>query len=171
MDLIIIVLLLSIIAMIGLPSFNSALADYTLSGAAEEVFTALEYAKLTATNSGVQTKVTIDDTSDTILVEKFTPNADFMGSETELAEADVENGAFLTMEKPMNRGIDYDIQFADEGRFSGVDISSSVFGSGNFVIFNAFGTPSDGGTVLLSLGDRQAVVSVDDITGKVTVSS
>jgi len=171
MDLIIVMLLLSIIAMIGLPSFNSALADYTLSGAAEEVFTALEYAKLAATNSGVQTKVTIDDTSDTILVEKFTPTADFMGSETELAAADVENGAFLTMEKPMNRGIDYHIQFADEGRFSGVDISSSVFGSGNFVIFNAFGTPSDGGTVLLGLGDRQAVVSVDDITGKVTVSS
>ncbi len=168
-NLVMVTLVLGIIATASLPSFNAALEDYRLGGAAEEVTTALEYARSVAVSSGTQTKVTVDATADTILVEQYKTTANLLGTETELPEADVETGTFATIERPMNRGTDYSINLRDEERFNGVDISGSVFGGGNFVIFDPTGAPSDGGTVTLVIKSRQITVSVDNLTGKVSV--
>ena len=170
LNLALVTLVLGIIATAGLPSFNAALEDYRLGGAAEEVATALGYARSVAMGSGTQTKVTVDATADTILVEQYKASADLLGTETELPEADVETGAFATMERPMNRGTDYHLSLRDEERFNGVDIVSSVFGAGNFIIFEPTGIPSDGGAVTLNIKARQIIVSVDDVTGKVSVN-
>ena len=169
-DLLAVVLILGIIGTIGLPSINAALEDYRLSGAIEEIVTALEYARAVAINSGSETRVTIDNTADTVLVEKFVITANLLGIETTLPEADVEGGSYTVMELPMNRGTDYYISFSDDERFDGVDITSSSFGAGNLVIFSALGTPSDGGTVTLTSTNRQAVITVDTLTGRVTVN-
>ena len=74
------------------------------------------------------------------------------------------------MGHPVNKGADYYIVFADEDRFHGVDIASAAFDVNNYVTFDAIGAPSDGGSVTLSLGGRQVVVTVDSLTGKVTAS-
>jgi Tfp pilus assembly protein FimT len=168
-NLVMVSLVLGIIATAGLPSLNAALEDYRLGAAAEEIATALGYARYVAVNSGTQTKVTVDATADSILVEQYKATADILGTDTELPEADVETGAFANMERPMNRGADYSITLRDEERFNGVDITSSVFGAGNFVIFEPTGIPSEGGAVTLSIKSRQIVVSVDNVTGKVSV--
>jgi hypothetical protein len=162
------ILILGFLAAVGFPALNAAREDYRLSGAAEEIVTALEYARALASNSGRQTRVTVDSTADTILVEQFAITANLLGSETTLPKTDVEGGAYEPMEIPMNRGIDYTISFLDEMRFKGVDITSSTFGAGDFVIFNSLGIPSDGGTVTLNLGSRQMVITVDSISGSVT---
>ena len=60
LNLAMVTLVLGIIATVGLPSFNAALEDYRLGGAAEEVATALRYAGSVAVGSGTQTRVTVD---------------------------------------------------------------------------------------------------------------
>jgi hypothetical protein len=58
----------------------------------------------------------------------------------------------------------------DEGRFRGVDITISDFNNSDPVFFDAMGAPSKGGSATLTLGNSQRIVTLDALTGKVTVS-
>ncbi len=165
----IVFLLMGIITMVAWPTLNGAVNDSRLSGAAEEVVTALEFAQMTAMSSGRQMRVTIDDTADTILVEQFTSSADF--TQNTLSEADVEGGAFATMGNPLNRGTDYNISLQNEDRFNGVDITSASFGGNNWVVFDEFGAPTSGGAATLVLAAQNFAVNLDSLTGKVTLSN
>ena len=167
----IIVFLLGIVTVMAIPTLQSGLAESKLAGASGEITVALEYAQLVAMTSGNQTRVTIDAANDTILVERYEISGDIMGAETELPQNDIDTGAFATVAHPASRGKDYDIAFADESRFDGVDIVSATFGGGQTVTFDAMGVPSNGGTVTLSLGSNQVILTVDALSGKVTSSS
>ena len=164
----IVFLLLGIVTMLALPSLNGAVNDYRLAGAAGEVVTALEFAQMTAISTGRQPRVTIDDATDTILVAQRTIVADF--TQDILSETDVEGGAYAAMDNPLNRGTDYTINLSNEDRFTGVDITGVDFSGGNSVIFDTLGAPSSGGTVTLTCGSLQVVVTVEALNGKVTVS-
>ncbi len=165
-----VVLILSIMATIGLPTLNRALDRSRLSGAADEVMVALEFAQSVAMTSGGKTRVTIDETANTILLERFSPDVDLMDGGSELNESDVEGGSFKTMEFPRNPGTDYYISFSNEDRFKNVDIVSAIFGAEDFVIFDAPGSPSSGGSVSLSSGMNGIQLTLDPVTGKVTAS-
>jgi len=167
----IVIVLLGIVTALAIPTLQSGLAESKLAGASGEITVALEYAQLAAMTSGGQTRVTIDAANDTILVERFEISGDITGADTELPENDIDSGAFATVAHPASRGKDYDIAFADEARFDGVDIASANFGGGQTVTFDAMGVPSNGGTVTLSLGDKQVSLTVDALSGKVTSSS
>jgi hypothetical protein len=129
---------------------------------------ALEYAQLQAMMTGEETRVTVDDVADTVLLEQFEIQGDLFGGGNQLPEADVETGSFVTMPHPYSKGKDYLIVLADEDRFRGVDIVNATFGAGNFVTYAALGVPSDGGSVTLALGNKQIVLTVNSYTGKVT---
>ena len=169
-ELMIVLLLLGIFTMLGLPALNGAMGDARLSGAAQEVVNALEFAQLTAMTSGRETRVVIGAPQDRIAVRQYTTTADLFSGGDTLAAADVENGNYDFMGNPMNKGTDYEIKFPDESRFQGVDITASDFNVGDPVIFDTLGGPSKGGTVSLAFGGRQMVVTLDSLTGKVTVS-
>jgi len=170
MEVLIVILILSITVLILLPTINQALERSRLSGAVDEVMTALGFAQMTAMTSGGQTRVTIDAGADTILIEQFKPDEDLQGSETELSESDVENGSYVTMEYPLNPGTDYYIIFANEDRFNNVDIDSALFGALNYVVFNTLGTPSQGGTISITSGAGRVLLTLDGLSGKVTMS-
>jgi len=167
----IIVFILGIVVTLAIPTLQSGVAESKLAGASGEITVALEYAQLVAMTSGGQTRVTVDAANDTILVERFEITGDITGAETEIAENDIDSGAFATVAHPASRGKDYNIVFADEDRFDGVDIVSATFGGGQTVTFDAMGVPSNGGTVTLSLGGNQVSLTVDALSGKVTSSS
>jgi type II secretion system protein H len=169
-ELMLVLLLMSIFAMLGLPTFNTAMGDARLSGAAQEVVNALEFAQLTAMTSGRKTRVVIGAPQDRIALRQYRASADLFNGGDTLTAADVENGSFYFMENPMNKGADYNINFPDESRFRGVDITVSDFDLVGPVIFDTLGAPSKGGTVTLALGDHQMVVALDALTGKVIVS-
>ena len=169
-ELMIVLLLLGIFAMLGSPALNTAMGDARLSGATQEVVNALEFAQLSAI-SGRKTRVVIGENLDLIAVKQFNITADLFGGGDELVDNDVESGTFELMGYPMNKGTDYEIDFPDESRFQGVDITASDFNVGDPVIFDTLGAPSKGGTVTLALGGRQMVVTLDALTGKVTVSN
>jgi len=168
MEILIVFLLLSIVLMISWPALNAGVDDYRLSAAAEEVVTTLEFAQLIAT-SGHRTKVIIRVDQDKITVKKFKAGINFLGGESQLAAADVEGGTYEPVENPMNKGTDYQIILPDDSRFSGVKITASDFDA-DPVTFDSIGTPSKGGTVTLALGNRQRVVTLDAVSGKVSVS-
>ena len=170
LEALIVLLLLAIVAMVSLPALNGALEHSHLSGAANEVVNALEFAQLTAVSSGSKTRVTINAGTDTILVEQFMPSVSLLGNEGQLSESDVEGGTFVVMGNPLNRGTDYNISLASGNQFGGADITSVAFGAGNWVVFDPQGAPSNGGAVSLTANGRQMLVNLDSLSGKVSLS-
>jgi type II secretory pathway pseudopilin PulG len=169
-EVVIVTLLLGIIAMLGMPTLISALEDARLNGATTETVTALEFAHSKAVNSGREIRVAFDVAADTIDVAQFTYTADLLGGAATLPETDVENVNFVTMYHPLKPGDDYRINLASQPLFGGVNITAVDFGGNNYVTFDALGQPSNGGTTTLGFGSRQMVVTLDALTGKVTVS-
>jgi type II secretory pathway pseudopilin PulG len=167
----VVLLILGVVSMLGLPALNEAIGDSRLSAAAEEVVNALEFAQLTAMYSGRNTRVVFRPTQDKMTVKQFEATADFFAGGNQLLDSQVEAGTFESMQYPLNKGMEYQIIFPDDTRFQGVDMTASAIGHDNeTVTFDALGVPSGGGTVTLALGGRQMVVTLDALTGKVTVS-
>jgi type II secretion system protein H len=170
-ELLIVLLLLGITAMLAWPMLDSAVGESRLSGAAEEIVNALQYAQLTAMTSGRRTRVVIGAPEDRIAVRQYQTNADLFGGGDELVASDVESGTYELMQYPLKKGTEYSFKLSDDDRFIGVDISISDFNVGNPVYFDSLGAPSKGGSATLALGGRQMVVTLDSLTGKVTVSN
>lgn len=171
MEILIVALLLGIMAMLGLPLLNSTMVDSRLSAAVEEIVNAIHYAQLTSITSGRVTRVVIGAPEDRIGVRQHQTTADLFGGGDELVAGDVESGTYEFMQYPLKKGADYEITFPDESRFRGVDITASDFSVEAPVYFDTLGTPSKGGTVTLVLADRQMVVTLDVLTGKVTTGN
>lgn len=169
-ELLVILMILGIVAAHAFPTLQGGLAGSKRSAGAAEVAIALEYAQLNAITTGVQTRVTFNSGADTILVEQYKISGTITGSATVIPQNDIDTGAFATMAHPSKRGENYLIIFANEDRLNGVDIVSASFGVNNYVTFNAQGAASAGGTVTLAYGGRQATVTVDALSGKVTTS-
>jgi len=165
-ELLIVLLIVSIFTMLGWPALNAFMGDYRLGAAAEEIVNALEFAQLTAV-SGQQTQVTISAATKTIDVKQFKPDANLLSGAGSYTAAEVENSSYAYLGNPMNKGTDYSITFPNDSRFSGVDITTSAFGSP--VTFNSTGTPSMGGTVTLTFSGRQKTVTLNAVTGRVSV--
>lgn len=170
-ELMIVFLVMGIIAAIGLPSLNGAVDEKQLSGAASEVVTALEFAQLTAMTEGGETRVSVDTAAETLTVERYVVSGDLLSGASEFDEADVESGAYEAVPHPLERGEDYVVNLTGGSLFRGVDITSVDFSSGTTVSFSGLGAPSSGGTVTLSVGGSAMVVTVDSLSGKVTVSN
>ena len=157
--------------MLSWPQLSSALVEARLSGAAEEIVNALEYAQLTAKTSGRNTRVVIGASQDRIAVRHYKSSADLFNGGDVLLASDIESGSYEFMLHPLKKGFDYEIFLSNEIRFSGIDITLSDFDTGNPVTFDSMGAPSHGGTATLILGARQVIVTLDQLTGKVTMSN
>ena len=170
-ELLVVVFLLSVIALAAQPSLNSSVDHAKLSAAADEVALALEFAQARAASSGLACRVTIDEFADTLAVEQLVSAADFMdGSLTEIDRDLAESISFRRVWHPLKRGKPYKLDFAGEPGFAGVEVVAAAFGAGNSVTFDAFGAPSDGGAVTIGQGGRQVLVTVDGLSGRVTVT-
>ncbi|MCC7201532.1 MAG: prepilin-type N-terminal cleavage/methylation domain-containing protein [Nitrospirae bacterium] len=61
------------------------------------------------------------------------------------------------------------INFNTSPRLSGVDIVSALFGMGDDIIFHSDGSPSQGGTVVLLFRGRSKTITVESVTGRISV--
>ena len=123
LELLLVLMLLSIFAMLGVPALNSAMGDSRLAGAAQEVVNALEFAQLTAMTTGVKTRVSVSPTANTIYVRKYLTSADLYGGGNTLTAASVEAETWEYMQYPLKKGTDYVIAFNVLSRFKGVTIT------------------------------------------------
>lgn len=169
-EIMVVLLILGIVSMLGWPALNEAMGDSRLAAAAEEVVNAFEFAQMAAISSGRKTRVVIGAPQDRIAVRQRTATADLVNGGSALVAADVESGTYEFMQYPLNKGTDYEIFVANDSRFRGLDITTSNFNTGAAVHFDSLGAPDKGGMVRLVLGNRQMVVKLDALTGKVTVN-
>jgi type II secretion system protein H len=170
-ELLIVLLLLGITTLLAWPTLDSAVGDSRLSGAAEEIVNALQYGQLIAMTSGQKTKVFIGPTDGRIVVRQYKANADLFGGGDQLVAVDVETGSYELVQYPLRKGTNYNFCLKDDDRFKGVEISTSDFPADDPLYFDTLGAPSKGGSATLALGARQMVVTLDSLTGKVTVSN
>ena len=175
LELLIVVVVLGILAGLAFPVLAKSVTDARLRGAVSEVATALRYAKASAMNTGRRCRVVFDVAGETLEVSQVVhENIDELKdtNESELDEWDVDDvdlWIWVQMDNPMHPGVPYEVDFGAAEAFGGVDIVSATFGTGTTVEFDARGTASDDGTVVIGFGGRQASIQVDDESGRIVV--
>lgn len=169
-EIVVVIFILGIVALLGVPHLDTALTKSYRDAAADEVETALKYARFRAVNSSGTYRVTVSATNNTVEVTQFAYPVTVVVADVQAAETDVEDGAYVAVEHPVNRGSDYSIDFDTEFRLGSASVSASVFGADEYVEFNSFGEPSSGGSVTITCGGSDVVISVDAQTGSISRS-
>jgi type II secretion system protein H len=169
-EIMIVLIIMGIVSMLGWPALNGAMGHSRLSAAAQEVVNAIEFAQFSAMTSGRKTQVVVAAPVERIAVRQHTATADLFNGGDTLAATNVESKTYEFMQYPLNKGTNYLVNLLEDSRFTGVDIKTSSFNNATPVHFDRLGAPDKGGNVRLALGDREMVVTLDALTGKVTVS-
>lgn len=173
LELIIVVAILGLIAAVAVPGLSPG-SDEKLRLAAEEVASAIRFARSEARRTGEGHGLTVSQVTQKVTVKKY-----------DLTTAPIS--ALYTLTHPIDKQ-PYDFNVNTKLSTRGVTISNSqdVFnytglGGRRSLIFDANGTPKwivgsgpttyllSDGRIELSYGSRQRIVSVAPITGRVTV--
>jgi type II secretion system protein H len=156
-ELLIVVMILGIIAAVAVPMFSST-DDSQCQAAARTLVSDLELAQSTA----------LARQAPVALV--FSP--DLQSYKVVLtASQDLSNYASLTaMDHPLVAGQDYEVSLAEDLQLTSLQVDSASFGGSRYVIYNTFASPTFGGSVVLTAGNATLTVSVESITGQVSVN-
>lgn len=147
-EILIVIVILAIAAMTAIPMMGSA-ASVQIRSAGNMIAADLEYAKSLAISKGQNFSVVFDEGEESYRI------ADQDGN---------------TISHPVKKGFDYVIDFEDEG-LGRVEIADADFDGASQVQFDYLGSPDNGGTVHLQAGDMSATVSVEPVTGYITVGN
>jgi len=147
-EILIVVVILGIAALTALPMLSSA-ASVQLRSAANMIAADLEYAKSLSVSRGRNFTVVFDTAAESYEIQD-------------------EFGA--TIPHPVKKGFDYVIDLQGEG-LERVDITNVDFAASSDVMFDYLGSPDDGGTVTVQGGNSTAIISVEPITGYITVTN
>lgn len=152
-ELLIVIVILGISAAIAVPMMSSA-ASMQIRAAAGIVAADLEYARSLAITTGQRHKVVFNVGNDSYEIRKVVGAAD---------EA---------VKHPITKKSQYVVNFATDGRLDRVEIDSTTF-TGDTVTFDPLGSPVDllaEGVVTLHAGDFTRTVTVEPVTGFISVS-
>ena len=156
-EILIVVVILTIAAAVVVPMASSA-GSMQIRSAANMVAADLEYAKSMAISRGQSYRVVFDVANDSYQIEE------------------VASGTVI--DHPMRPGQNnYIVDFQTDGRLDQVDIiAPTAFNATDTVIFDNLGVPHDGGgsglnsgQVTLQAGDSTREVSVEPVTGFISV--
>jgi prepilin-type N-terminal cleavage/methylation domain-containing protein len=154
-ELLIVIVILAISAAIVVPMASSA-ASMQLRSAVNMVAADLEYAKSMAIGTGQRHSVVFDAANETY----------------QITDADGNPIAH-----PVKKGFLYVMNFRSEGRLDQVDIVSADFDGTGTVSFDYLGSPYNGastalnsGGITLQAGGISRAVSVEPVTGFVSIS-
>ncbi|MBN1807063.1 MAG: GspH/FimT family pseudopilin [Sedimentisphaerales bacterium] len=155
-ELLIVVVIISIAALTAIPMMSSA-AGMQIRSAANMIAADLEYAKSMAISRAQNFSVVFDAGADSYRIED-------------------QYGNFLP--HPVKKGFDYIIDFQNDGRLDKVDIVSVNFDATSKVTFDYLGSPYNGnttasplnsGVINLQAGGTTTTVTVEPVTGFVSV--
>lgn len=147
-EILIVIVILAIAAMTAIPMMGSA-ASVQIRSAANMIAADLEYAKSLAISKGQNFSMIFDEGAESYRI------ADQDGN---------------TISHPVKKGFDYVIDFQDEG-LGRVEIADADFDGASQVQFDYLGSPDNGGAVHLQAGTMSATVSVEPVTGYITVGN
>ncbi len=147
-ELLIVIVIIGITAAIAVPLMSSA-ASVQIRAAGGIVAADLEYAKSLAITTGQQHKVVFNVGNNSYEI------------------LDIDNNA---VEHPITKRSQYVVSFAADGRLDRVSINNTSF-SGHTVTFDSLGSPGNaGGSVVLQAGGIGRTVTVEAVTGFISVS-
>ncbi len=170
LELLIVVSILGMVAVVGVSATSSSFDRNCLVAAAEEIRSAVNFAQLRAASTGMAARVVFDDVNDRIAVEQLAPDVSVWNPAVTVTNRTlIDPPANAPVRHPLRRGLNYQVMFSAGPRYGAVDLSAPIFGSSNILTFDGYGRPSAAGTVTLSRGGRQLIVSVDGYSGAVTV--
>ena len=141
LEVVLVLAIIATLAAIATPRYAASLARYRADLAARRIVADLALARSSAKASSSSRRV------------KFFVNGDRYGlSDLQPLDGD---------------GSYYDVYLSE--RPYEADITSVDFGTDDQIIFDGWGLPDSGGTVILSVGSEQRTVVVDAETGKATI--
>jgi prepilin-type N-terminal cleavage/methylation domain-containing protein len=147
-EIIIVVVILSIAAMAAIPLMSSA-SDIQIRSASNLIASDLEYAKSMAISRGQDYSVVFNESDNSYGIYKK-------------GEAD-------PIQHPVKKGFPYAMNFSNDSRLGKVDITSTSF-TGGEVVFDCLGSPDDGGTITISASGITATITVEPVTGYISIS-
>lgn len=146
-ELLIVVVILSIVALTAVPMMSSA-ASIQIRSAANMMAADLEYARSMAISRGQNYSVEFDKNTDRYWIEDQAGNV---------------------IPHPVKKGFDYAMDFRNDSRLKRVDITNAAFGGVPRVEFDCLGSPVNGGAVNLQAGAIIATIAVEPVTGFISV--
>ncbi|MBN2590241.1 MAG: GspH/FimT family pseudopilin [Sedimentisphaerales bacterium] len=151
-EIIIVVVILSIAAMAAIPLMSSA-SDVQIRSASNLIAADLEYAKSMAISRGQNYSVVFDGSNNSYGIYK--------------------EGESDPIPHPVKKGFDYVMNFTNDSRLGKVDITNVNFDSTSTVEFDCLGSPVDlnnTGTITISANGITAIISVEPVTGYISIS-
>jgi len=155
-EVLIVVVIIGVAAAIAVPMMSSA-GSMQLRAAASMVAADMEYAKSMAISRGQFYAVVFNATADSY---------------------EIQDASGVVIAHPVKKGFDYEIDFRNDGRVDRVDLVSASFNATATVKFDYLGSPYDGGNnalnsglVTLQAGSATKTVSVEPVTGFISVSN
>lgn len=142
-ELVIVIAILAIMSAIALPRFANAMRVHRLDAASRRLAGDLRAARAAA----------------------------IMGRTSRVVEFDVAGQWYALMDEadPLVAAKGYPASLSDEA-YAGISLTVADFNGQDTVTFDRFGVPDEGGTVVISDGDRAATVTVSSTTGRVTLT-
>jgi len=154
-ELVIVMVILSISALVVIPMIGSA-SSSQLSSASDILASDLEYARSMAISRGYTYSVVFD-----------TANNSY----------EIRDATNTVIRHPVKKGFDYVVNFGPGEMFDTVTISSADFDSTNVIKFDSLGSPYNGsnsalnsGAVVLQAANASMTVSVEPVTGYISIS-
>jgi type II secretory pathway pseudopilin PulG len=136
-----VVLIIGIVSAIALPRFSNSIALRRVDAAARRVQVDLSLARRHAKVSTTSQRVTFDTAANSYLL--------------------------VGMTDPDHSAAEYMVSLSDEPYSA--TIVSAAFGGDAEIIFDGWGAPDSGGSVLIQVGSHQKTIDVDPDTGQASV--
>lgn len=147
-ELIIVVAIIAIAALVAVPMMSSA-ASVQIRSASNMIAGDLEYARSMAISRGQKYSVVFDPGAESYKI--------------------VDEGG-IVIKHPVKTASDYIVDFKNNGRFNKVDIANANFNATTSVQFDCLGSPNSGGTVSLQAGNTNVTITVEHVTGYVSIN-
>ncbi len=146
-EIIIVVVILSIAAMAAIPLMSSA-SDVQIRSAANLIAADLEYAKSMAISRGQNYSVVFNEGENSY---------------------QIEDQSDTVIPHPVKKGFDYAMNFTNDSRLGKVDITNINFGGASTVEFDCLGSPDEGGSIILNANGITATITVEPVTGYISI--
>ncbi len=146
-ELMAVIVIIAIAAMLAIPMFGSS-ASTQIRAAADMVAADLEYAKSMAISRQKTYTVIFDESAESY---------------------SITTGDGEVISHPVTHK-DYVVNFKADGRVDKVNIVDADFSSFDQVSFTYLGSPDNGGSVTLSAGTKTMTITVEAVTGYVSIS-
>jgi prepilin-type N-terminal cleavage/methylation domain-containing protein len=146
-EIIAVIVIIAIAALIAIPVISSA-SGTQLRSAANMIAADLEYAKSMAISRQKPYKVIFDKNANSYRIQDQTG----------------------VIGNPFKPGSNYIVTFSTDSSLSRVGIVNVNFAGASQVEFNYLGSPDNGGVVNLAVGTETATITVEPVTGFITIS-